>query len=286
MAYELARDCFGSFKHDDPSPEQAKKNVEMMRKAAFSFTRNNNKRQKANNVNDGPAVASGANKSKKRDAPAAEQQCAAQRARRLDDKKPEPKKKPEPPKSKVSPMPTKPKIELDAKAIRGNEGSPKVAENKMAEQAAPTAVTVTPKPACSQQPVIKELPEIGPGWKLNMVLRKSGERYDYYYFSPTGERFRSLKEAKASADNERAAQDDDHGVLSSGQVSSAASDQESSSDEGSISGDGILIGAVGYKFRKNFTDESGEDLGRYDGEVVDILSGTGKSYIPANPPYS
>ena len=37
MAYELARDCHNSFKHTSPTQEQAKRNVDLMRKAAFSF---------------------------------------------------------------------------------------------------------------------------------------------------------------------------------------------------------------------------------------------------------
>jgi len=39
---------------------------------------------------------------------------------------------------------------------------------------------------------------------------------------------------------------------------------------------GTIVGTVGYKFRKKFMDESGENIGLYDGEVVDIISGTEK----------
>ena len=36
MAYEMARECCGSFEEEDPTPEQIKLNLDMMRKAAFS----------------------------------------------------------------------------------------------------------------------------------------------------------------------------------------------------------------------------------------------------------
>lgn len=94
--------------------------------------------------------------------------------------------------------------------------------------------------------IIKDIPEIGPGWN---------------YFSPTGQRVRSLKEAKAKAQEIEQ-------VLSS-------SDTESSSDKVYRNvKDGDF--GVGYKFRKNFIDESGTDLGWFEGEVVDILSDTGE----------
>ena len=77
--------------------------------------------------------------------------------------------------------------------------------------------------------------------KVNIVPRVGGDRSDFYYFSPTGERFRSLKQAKAAH------------------------------DKGSVQ-----LGAVGYKFRKNFSDDSGNELGWFDGEVVEILADTGE----------
>ena len=36
MAYEIARECMSSFKESDPSSEQIKRNLDLMRKAAFS----------------------------------------------------------------------------------------------------------------------------------------------------------------------------------------------------------------------------------------------------------
>jgi len=88
--------------------------------------------------------------------------------------------------------------------------------------------------------VTEDLPEIGPGWLVNIIPRVGGERSDYYYFSPTGQRFRSMKQAKAYI----------------------------SESEGNIE-----FGSVGFSFKKMFTDKKGNDIGLYDGEVVDILSG-------------
>ena len=86
----------------------------------------------------------------------------------------------------------------------------------------------------------EDLPEIGHGWLVNIIPRVGGERSDYYYFSPTGQRFRSMKQAKAYI----------------------------SESEGNVE-----FGSVGFSFKKMFTDKKGNDIGLYDGEVVDILSG-------------
>ena len=102
-------------------------------------------------------------------------------------------------------------------------------------------------PGVAATGIIKEIPEIGPGWTVSIVPRKSGERNDYYYFSPTGQRFRGLKLAKAQAASEKAKDEQDK----------------------------IPFG-VGYKFSKKFENENGNSLGWYDGEVVDILTGTGE----------
>jgi len=218
VAYELARECFSSFKNGDPSPEQAKKNVELMRTAAFSYSQNNDKTQKADIDCD---------KLRKRNEPVMEQTRAtrpAERTRKLDHKKSEPKKK------AMSPKPT---IEFDTRKRRSNEGG-MLAENKRAKRTS----TMTP---------------------------------------PTIEHFRSFEEAETSTAYEHAVQDGDQVASSSDQASCPFPDEELSSDVGlSSSSDGAVIGSVGYKFRKKFTGEHGEDLGLYDGEVVDILRGTEK----------
>lgn len=72
-----------------------------------------------------------------------------------------------------------------------------------------------------------------------------------------------MKEAKANAETEL--------VNDVRDQESSNFDQEFSSDEGSTSMQ-VKFG-VGYKFRKQFTDENGVDFW-YDGEVVDILAGT------------
>ena len=50
----------------------------------------------------------------------------------------------------------------------------------------------------------KDIPELGPGWEVNVVPRKPGssKRVDKYYLSPTGQRFNSMKRAKAHAQEE------------------------------------------------------------------------------------
>jgi len=48
--------------------------------------------------------------------------------------------------------------------------------------------------------VVKDLvDEIGPGWTCHIVPRKQGPRNDYFYFAPSGEKFRSLPAAKKHA---------------------------------------------------------------------------------------
>ena len=42
----------------------------------------------------------------------------------------------------------------------------------------------------------KDRPELGPGWRVNIVSRKVGTKKNYSYISPSGESVRTLKEAK------------------------------------------------------------------------------------------
>jgi len=264
VAYELARECFSSFKDDDPSPEQAKKNVLFMRKAAFSFQKpkSSNKKQKIS-VDDSPTTACGSSPKRASQRP----RCASRRA--VEEDKSE---------GGVS-VPTKPRIELDTKTRRSSDRLPKVAANKNAKEALPpppvpvrsvpaaskaTSAVAQQLPGVAANGNIKELPELGPGWKVSIVPRRTGERADYYYFSPAGERFRSMKEAKANAETELLQDVRDQ--------ESSSFDQESSSDEGPTSIKNKF--GVGYKFRKQFADESGMNLGWFDGEVVDILTST------------
>ena len=55
---------------------------------------------------------------------------------------------------------------------------------------------------------LKDCTELGPGWKVEMVSRKKGERKDKYYYSTTGERFRSLVQARASMNDMEIDNDD------------------------------------------------------------------------------
>ena len=73
---------------------------------------------------------------------------------------------------------------------------------------------------------LKNCPELGAGWKVEMVPRKKGERKDKYYYSSTGERFRSLVQARASMgemkiDNDDTIEidnDDDESVADTGET--------------------------------------------------------------------
>ncbi len=115
-------------------------------------------------------------------------------------------------------------------------------------------------------------PEIGPGWKVNIVPRakvsKWGKQCDYYYYSPSGERFRTLKGAHADAKakgtsakaNGTENEQDEHALAQKKSTEA----QKSPSEFG-----------VGYTFRKQFGDEEGNGLGWFDGKVVDIVSGSG-----------
>ena len=51
-------------------------------------------------------------------------------------------------------------------------------------------------PAAVVSSTTKERPELGPGWRVNIVSRKIGKKKNYFYVSPSGERVRTLKEAK------------------------------------------------------------------------------------------
>ena len=120
-------------------------------------------------------------------------------------------------------------------------------------------------PTVTRSRMIEDCSEIGPGWTVETIPRIKMERDDCYYFSPTGQRFRSLKEAKSKAQKVE-------------QVFSS-SDTEFISDKArpTISSN-VEVGVfgVGFKFRKNFIDDSGTNLGWFEGEVVDILSDTGE----------
>jgi len=43
---------------------------------------------------------------------------------------------------------------------------------------------------------LEDRPELGPGWRVNIVSRKVGKKKNYFYVSPSGERVRTLKQAK------------------------------------------------------------------------------------------
>ena len=65
-----------------------------------------------------------------------------------------------------------------------------------------TASAVTTKLVSTEQQRVETCanrPDLGPGWKVSIVPRKVGRKCDYYYYSPEGIKFKSLKQAKATA---------------------------------------------------------------------------------------
>ncbi|KAL7554129.1 hypothetical protein ACHAWF_017521, partial [Thalassiosira exigua] len=185
VAYELARGCFDKFKEQDPSEEQAKKNVTLMREAAFSFFQNGNKRRKT--CRDEHKVKGGAK----------DQHHAKASCKKAKDQKR---------KRSVQPqrIPKKPKAEPNTNSKPGSDGAKEVAKSK--------------------------------------------------------------KETAKEGAAERATSN----------VKTSQYSEDGSSSEDDTSSTTIKFGAVGYKFRKMFTDESGKELGWFDGEVVEIVSGADK----------
>jgi len=270
VAYELARECYSKFKDDDVSPEQAKKNVALMRKAAFSFTKGSIKRQKTDTsaMSEAPKskkqkknvavpvllktdAAVSTTKKQKTDIHPAELKTTKSNAQQHNDQTMQFAYGQE--QHQVPMQMANSIVEVEAEARLGDAAS-KAAESKGPMQQ--LAVTSPSKPdsfgnlisADHQRGTIKELDDIGPGWKVSIVPRKSDAKHrDYYYFSPTGQRFRSYKEAKTYAE------------------------ELYSTDES------LGVGAIGYKFRKQWpvTTENGAEEW-FDGEVVDIVAGSGR----------
>ncbi|KAL3765839.1 hypothetical protein ACHAW5_004156 [Stephanodiscus triporus] len=241
VAYELARDCFGAFKDDDPTPEQAKKNVMLMRKAAFAPFQacqvDNGKRKYSKRAKVEDEGKSSKNQNTDKAVFTLDEWKAAYY----------PMKKSDAVNAKTSPV-------MCAETTSRTSPRRGVEEHEQKDEAikalttptTPSLALVAADVEVRTSRITKDIPATGPGWN---------------YFSPTGQRFRSVKEAKAKAQEIE-------------QVFSS-SDTESSSDKVYRNvKDGDF--GVGYKFRKNFIDESGTDLGWFEGEVVDILSDTDK----------
>lgn len=114
-----------------------------------------------------------------------------------------------------------------------------------------------------------DFPKIGPGWKKESAPRSSIEREDFYYYSPTGERFRSLKQAKQAAEEE--AEKVQMGEGKASKQRTLTSRVKRPTTIASVTTDF----AVGFKFQKQFIDDDGNDLDWFDGEIVELVPQAG-----------
>ena len=168
---------------------------------------------------------------------------------------------PSPPPPKAAEAPSPPEIAPTAKA-------PETLANPKASPVEVEAVKLNVKAGTS----VLDCPEIGPGWKVNIVPRTKvtyGKQCDYYYYSPSGERFRTLKGAHADA---RAKGTNANANGTDNEQKEHAPAQKKSTEVQKSPGEF----GVGYTFKKQFGDEKGNDLGWFEGKVVDIVSGSGK----------
>jgi hypothetical protein len=209
VAYELARDCHNAFKDDDPSPEQAKKNVMLMRKAAF----------------------------------APFQACQIENGKRKYSKKA--------------------KVEDDDKSSKNQTADNDKAVFDLDEWGASNIVKKSDDINVQTSLLVSAEPT------SRLSLRRSVEEHEGKdeIAAPTIPATSSL--AHVAADEEA------HEIE---QVFSS-SDTEFSSDmarQTVFSNAEVGDFGVGFKFRKNLIDDSGTDLGWFEGEVVDILTDTGE----------
>jgi hypothetical protein len=233
VAYELARDCVAQFPThvNNPTHEQAQKNIVTMRKAAFApFLMGNDQQTfpQPTNIKKSNAIVK-----------------AAVIAERTTDRRPP---------RDVKDVRKRPSPSVTASAARVEPKRPRTSK----EESVPRTSTFI------------DVPEIGPGWKKESAPRPSMNREDYYYYSPTGERFRSLKQAKRTAELEAEDQmgkgktsNTLHRTLTS-RVKQLTTNASAATDF-----------AVGFKFQKQFIDDDGNDLGWFDGEIVEHVPGTG-----------
>ena len=231
VAYELARDCVAQFKEDIHTSEQAQKNIVTMRKAAFA-----------------PFLHEGN-----------DQQAVSQ---------PTIKKSNAIVKAAVSVKPTTHRRPpQDVQDIK--RPSPSVTAN--AARVEPKRPRTSVEESVPRTSTFIDFPEIGKGWKKESAPRPSMERDDYYYYSPTGERFRSLKQAKRAANRKQ-------------NMSREEVDDECGGKQRTLTprvkrpttiATATTVYAVGFKFQKQFIDDDGNDLGWFDGEIVELAPQAG-----------
>jgi hypothetical protein len=205
VAYELARDCHSAFKDDDPSPEQAKKNLMLMRKAAFAPFQ-------ACQVENGKRKYS--KKAKVED----EGKCSKNQTTDND------------------------KAVFDLDEVGASNMKKSDAENVQ------TSILISAEPTS------------------RVSLRRSVEEHEGRdeIAAPT-----TPSLAQVAADEEG------HEI----EQEFSSSDTEFSSDiarQTVFSNVEVGDFGVGFKFRKNLIDDTGTDLGWFEGEVVDILTDTGE----------
>ena len=241
VAYELARDCVAQFKEDIHTSEQAQKNIVTMRKAAFApFL--HEAREPVIPLHEG-------NDQQAFPQPTIKKSNAIVMAA-VSVKPTTHRRPPQDVQDRKRPSPS-----VTANAARVEPKRPRTSK----EESVPRTSTFI------------DFPEIGKGWKKESAPRPSMERDDYYYYSPTGERFRSLKQAKRAANRKqnmsREEVDDECGgkqrTLTSG-VKRPTTIATATTDF-----------AVGFKFQKQFIDDDGNDLGWFDGEIVELAPQAG-----------
>lgn len=254
VAYELARDCVAQFKEDIHTSEQAQKNIVTMRKAAFApFLHEGNDQQ----AFPQPTM-------KKSNAIVMAAVSVDQQAF------PEPtiKKSNAIVKAAVSVKPTThrrpPQDVQDRK-----RPSPSVTAN--AARVEPKRPRTSKEESVPRTSTFIDFPEIGKGWKKESAPRPSMERDDYYYYSPTGERFRSLKQAKRAANRKQNMSREEVDDECGGKQRTLTSRVKRPTTIATATTDF----AVGFKFQKQFIDDDGNDLGWFDGEIVELTPQAG-----------
>ena len=88
--------------------------------------------------------------------------------------------------------------ETGAGVIIETRSMTKIVDDHHGKSVVPTSgSSQKPLPGVAASGTIKDLTnQIGPGWKMSIVLRKSSiKQKDYSYFGPNGQRFRSMKAA-------------------------------------------------------------------------------------------
>ena len=190
VGYELAREVLNEFKDDAVTDEQAKENILLMRKAAFSFMEHKGsvapiKRQKTVDTKPkGPrkpprdrstdAVTTMVTRQKPAAATAvtAAPTMTTRRSGRVHTE-------PDPISDRSSERSSDEEIEVVQSTPKA--AKPVQQQPTAAAATAPTDMNVDSPPSPSQKIVTKDLPEVGPGWTVQIRTRKDGLSRDCEY---------------------------------------------------------------------------------------------------------